>query len=123
MTYRLDTTYTEATNRYLIETPDMRRTTADQVALNFGFANSTLRRKLSHEGSCFVKMRTSERKRRCAKALLKNPTLTADQMAPIVGVSAREAFYRMVRDWTGEPYSTLKAYSSPTHLYSMLELL
>ncbi len=123
MTYRLDTTYTEATNRYLIDTPDMRRTTADQVALNFGFAQSTLRRKLSKEDSYFPKMRTLERKRRCAEALLQNPKLTADQMAPIVGVSAREAFYRMVRDWTGNPYSTLKAYENPTHLYSMLELL
>jgi AraC-like DNA-binding protein len=76
--------------------PEMR-----DVARHLGMTERALRRKLSEEGSSFREVLDDAMRERTLR-LLKNPTLTLQEIAERTGFSEASALHRAVRRWTGQ---------------------
>jgi AraC-like DNA-binding protein len=76
--------------------PEMR-----DVARHLGMTERALRRKLADEGSSFREVLDAAMRERTLR-LLKNPTLTLQEIAERTGFSEASALHRAVRRWTGQ---------------------
>jgi AraC-like DNA-binding protein len=75
--------------------PEMR-----DVARHLGMTERALRRRLSEEGSSFREVLDDAMRERTLR-LLKNPTLSLQEIAERTGFSETSALHRAIRRWTG----------------------
>jgi AraC-like DNA-binding protein len=79
-----------------IEEPPRQRDLAQQINIS----ERTLRRRLGEQSTSFLELRDGARFER-ARDLLKNSTLTVNEIADLVGYADARAFRRAFKRWSG----------------------
>lgn len=85
---------------YLLEHVGSEVPSARAVAKRFALSERTLHRRLSDEGTTFASVLEQSREQ-LAKRYLRDPSLTLDEVAFLLGYSEASTFHRAFRRWTG----------------------
>jgi AraC family mar-sox-rob regulon transcriptional activator len=80
---------------------------APDVAIRLHVSPSTLRRRLRHEHTSYQQLLDRVRRYRCERAL-RQRWLPGKSMAPALGFSQVNSFYRAFSKWTGMTYTQYK---------------
>lgn len=96
----LDAHIDERVRAALLELLPVGRTTVAEVASELAVSPRTLHRELAAHGATFQHILNTTREQ-LARHYLKNPALSAAQIAFLLGYAEPSSFYRAFRTWTG----------------------
>lgn len=91
----------ERVSAILLELLPVGRSTVAEVASELAVSSRTLHRELAAEGASFQHILNTTREQ-LARHYLRNPALSAAQIAFLLGYSDPSSFYRAFRNWTGQ---------------------
>ncbi|MEM7338620.1 MAG: AraC family transcriptional regulator ligand-binding domain-containing protein [Actinomycetota bacterium] len=91
----------ERVRAILLEILPVGRTTVAEVAAELAVSSRTLHRQLKSEGTGFQEILNSTRAQ-LARHYLRDPALTAADIAFLLGYEETSSFYRAFHNWTGE---------------------
>lgn len=97
----LDAQMNDRVSAVLPELLPVGRTTVADIASELAVSRRTLHRELAAEGASFQHILNTTREQ-LARHYLRNPALSASQIAFLLGYAEPSSFYRAFRNWTGE---------------------
>lgn len=110
----IEDTYSARVKSSLIELLPAGEGSIDAVASKLGLSKRTLQRKLKEENTTFQKQLNCTRES-LAKHYLKNPDMTSDDIAYLLGYQDLNSFIRAFNIWTG---MTVSEYKKAVGLYN-----
>lgn len=110
----IEDTYSARVKSSLIELLPAGEGSIDAVASKLGLSKRTLQRKLKEENTTFQKQLNCTRES-LAKHYLKNPDMTSDDIAYLLGYQDLNSFIRAFNIWTG---MTVSEYKKAVRLYN-----
>ena len=97
----LDAPIGDRVGAVLLELLPVGRTTVPEVAAELAMSTRTLHRQLKAQGASYQEILNSTREQ-LARHYLQNPSLSAAEIAFLLGYEETSSFYRAFQSWTGE---------------------
>ena len=99
--------FEERTRAALVETLPGGQVSVELVSQRLAVSARTLQRKLSEEGTSFKEI-VRDTRASLATHYLRNPEVSLDEFAYLLGFEHRSSFHRAFRDWAGQTPTTMR---------------